>query len=363
MTLNLTDIPEWDGHKHTAIDYFSDMRRLINSNGNGPEFRANLAKLMIFRWQKGSALVGWWDALQQGIKDAFQADALLVLDAVRSRFLGQTWRNWAEEKIRNLRYQQNYHQKESPTEFFHRKLAWLRVVLQTHLIPARVELDMLRSNTPECWSAWIHGIHLGSVSDLFTHLQTVEKVLQDSYKSQGGLGNLPLIQDLIRKELASENRRRRPMGREVRAVERESTQSDSDSADLFEDPASVEADDSLSPAEAYAVIKHRVKTGKYQAPAGGYPFPKAANQTQQKNAPPNPCLACGGPHWNRECPHYEEWKTKYPKPSSSSSTSKSVYFSFTDGALHDCAFEGTSADDDPHGPSLSETGGLAIHPF
>ncbi|KZV78520.1 hypothetical protein EXIGLDRAFT_573544, partial [Exidia glandulosa HHB12029] len=55
-------------------------------------------------------------------------------------------------------------------------------------------------------------------------------------------------------------------------------------------------------------------TKSRQRPApSSYPFPKSTWESARP--PPSPCRACGGPHWDNDCKHWEEYlKLKKSKP-------------------------------------------------
>ncbi|KZW01441.1 hypothetical protein EXIGLDRAFT_602947, partial [Exidia glandulosa HHB12029] len=41
---------------------------------------------------------------------------------------------------------------------------------------------------------------------------------------------------------------------------------------------------------------------------GPFEFPK--NPHKSESEPPTPCKCCGGPHWDRDCPHWREWQKR-----------------------------------------------------
>ncbi|KZV83624.1 hypothetical protein EXIGLDRAFT_625401, partial [Exidia glandulosa HHB12029] len=72
-------------------------------------------------------------------------------------------------------------------------------------------------------------------------------------------------------------------------------------ATTVDDPLEQErAEEAVSKIEAYLATK-----SKQRPVPKSYPFPKST--WESKKPPPSPCRACGGPHWDNDCKHWEDY--------------------------------------------------------
>ncbi|KAI5892951.1 uncharacterized protein SCHCODRAFT_02579912 [Schizophyllum commune H4-8] len=294
-------LPSWDGNKSTAHEYLAAVYEYANSGGY---MNQAVGYWLWTRLEKGSAVFQWYVTLSPTLKSYMRRSAHNFLGVVQRDYLGPKWiRNLATE-FQFQSFREYKHRHESPSQFIYRRIIASRALA---FAPknSREEVKMILSVAPPSWGIVLVPSSIDSTDTLTKRVLQFEEELANASRSGGGDIKAQVASAL--KELGvstsaatrSKFPSRRPEGVSAFSVE---ASAESGGPEEREAP-SEEAIANEMLAVAYSVVASREKSKPPSKPR----FARR-DDVKSKKKPPAPCRPCGSPfHWNRDCPHWNEY--------------------------------------------------------
>ncbi|KAI3998449.1 hypothetical protein K525DRAFT_214646, partial [Schizophyllum commune Loenen D] len=294
-------LPAWDGNKATAHEYLAAVYEYANSGGY---MNQAVGYWLWTRLERGSPVFQWYVTLSPKLKRYMRSSGHNFLGVVQRDYLGPKWiRNLVTEFQFQL-FREPKHKYETPSQFIYRRIIASRA-LAFAATNSKEEVKMILSVAPPSWGIILVPSSIDNTDALTSRVLQFEDELTHATRSTGS--DLKAQVAYALKELGvtlSASARgkfsgRRPAGASAFNVEAVMEEEIQESGDAPSEEAI--ANDML--AVAYSVVAAREKN----RPA---PKPRFARQddVRSKKKPPAPCRPCGSPfHWNRDCPHWNEY--------------------------------------------------------
>ncbi|KAL1666288.1 hypothetical protein GGF50DRAFT_17419, partial [Schizophyllum commune] len=308
------NVPAWNGDRSSAINYLWKITEL--ERGGGYLSQA----LGYWLWQKleaGSSVQLWYMTLEDSTKDWMQMNARNWMLGLVYGFLGRRWLTQLATEFKQQAFREGAkHRKESPHDFINRRILLARLLGYSRP-GSREEVELLTERLPSHWHHMLSTTTILSTDELKNRaLEFEEELLAESkHDSQNDLDGaiaaaLKRLGVYPRSRVAR-NQFSKPSAFDVEA--QPISHSNLDQDEECQDECSGEDD----PLEEVIAAAYQVVQQRQPSKPASYPF-KARNdvKTSAKKLPPSPCRACGSPnHWNRECPHNDDFLKKYRKES------------------------------------------------
>ena len=170
--------------------------------GQGDGAIEDLGRVSTFNFTGVAAV--WWHGLTQEERDNRTLDWPTLRDSARDSLLAASWTEKQWVKFHAIRYQQFGHEKETPAQFFSRKVELRRILLPIYPNASAEErafevLD-LWNHCPTTWAAHIDTTLCPTAAELI-------KVATDK-KEQLQASNVTDLSKLVRAELHKQSQRR-----------------------------------------------------------------------------------------------------------------------------------------------------------
>lgn len=209
----------------------------------------------------------WWHGLTQEKRNERTEHWPTLQDTARDSLLAASWIEKQWVKFHAMQYQQFGHERETPAQYFSRKVKLRRILLpiypDTPPEDRAFEVLDLWTHCPSTWAAHIDTTLCPTAAELIKIATDKREQLQAS--------NVTDLSRLVRAELNKQTQRRF---------------ANAQLADIEEANKELEYDSLTAEAKPLA-SKNAPK-----AP-GAYPYPPANNRSRK--IPPRPCCNCGSP--------------------------------------------------------------------
>jgi hypothetical protein len=274
----LADLPEWDGKDKTLIDWiFSGNELAAFGYGVWMDLGVSLPR----KFTKNAK--AWWQGLLPEEKRNFSRNWSNLRKGVCLQWMTHEW--IAQEKIRtkNISFRKDAHHKETPMEYYHRKLRALRISFSS-----LDQMDMVHEildNAPDSWQKYFT-IKIRNLSDLRLSIKSNEHLFEKETEKSDQVDYLVREVEKLKGKTHSNFSTKANYG---------STRNDSRSSKEFK------------------AKTHAAETKKpigYHKEFTKYPFEKRDDIETKKGLSPEkkggrPCRFCGSKrHWDNECAHY-----------------------------------------------------------
>lgn len=319
-------LDNWDD----VIPWFNEINTLVRMGDtalNPGTLSSDIAKIIPSRFDGDPKR--WFYALDDGYRLAVTANWVNLYSAVVAH-LGEPWQQKQRDKMHTIRFRQSGHSKESPFEYFARKLTIARYLTN---VPAGQQLVYwICDGMPNSWESLIRPVDIPDIQTLLARAEQLASVLLSHSNLTDEIAAMRRLLD------GNPSRSRHHSRRDAHAVTQEEELEDHTSAneDHPEDDEEYERDSynvsnesSSHSRPQFSTPSRRGGRGGYrgyrrgsgrfqfqnkkwqpQPPANGYPFPRDDSK-KSSNKPSYPCKACGSPwHYDPDCPHYEAYKAK-----------------------------------------------------
>ncbi|KAL1724912.1 hypothetical protein EV714DRAFT_278050 [Schizophyllum commune] len=307
--LKSSDVPSWNGDKSTAVAYFWRINRIARGGGYLPE------ALGYWLWQKlqeGSSIDLWYMTVTEAQKDWMQENSYNWTQGIADGYLGRRWVNKLASDFRQSAFRDDRkHRYESPLDYLNRRIMTARFLGYSEQ-GSQDELQLIIERIPTHWHLVLSTSTLQDTDELKERaIEFEHELVSGSRQSEEDL-ETSVATILKRYGLTNASRSASSAKPPFRRTALNVELSDDDAA---ERPASAgsNAEESSSDEEgpweeilaaAYSVVQKKTPPTNKK-----YPFEKRNDiRTTARKPPPAPCFACGSPyHWNRECPHRDEY--------------------------------------------------------
>ncbi|KAL1658110.1 hypothetical protein GGF50DRAFT_131891 [Schizophyllum commune] len=255
-------------------------------------------------WQRlsdGSSVEAW---------DWMQASAYNWIQGLVDGYLGRRWAFREGHK----------HRHESPLDYISRRLMYARFLGYAPQ-GSREELQLIVERVPPHWHHMLSTSTVNDADELKERVIEFENELlagsrQDHADLESSVAAILKRHGVLNSQRSTPTRsafRKVAFAAESKAKEDDSaTDEDLPSLQEKENESDGEEDDQLEEmlASAYSIVQKRTP-----ATPKKYPFKRRDDvKTKEKKQPPAPCFSCGSPyHWNKECPHREEYRARRAK--------------------------------------------------
>ncbi|KAI5822456.1 hypothetical protein K523DRAFT_256915, partial [Schizophyllum commune Tattone D] len=307
-TLKSNKIPAWNGDRSTAIAYLWNITEL--ERGGGYLSQA-LGYWLWQRLEEGSSVQLWYMTLEDRTKDWMQTNARSWILGIVYGFLGRRWLTQLATEFKQQAFREGAkHRKETPHDFINRRILLSRLLGYSQA-GSREEVELLTERLPAHWHHMLSTTTILSTDELKNRaLEFEEELLAEGRRDQHSDLDGAVSAALKRLGMYPRARATRPSFSKPAAFDAEAQPLEEEEGSANEEGS--EDEDALEEviAAAYQVVQQRASSKPVS-----YPF-KARNdvKTTAKKLPPSPCRACGSPnHWNRECPHKEEYLKRRKK--------------------------------------------------
>ncbi|EJD33251.1 hypothetical protein AURDEDRAFT_177673, partial [Auricularia subglabra TFB-10046 SS5] len=324
-------LPSWDGNKRTAVDYFAQLRRWAELGGQIP---AQIGKLAPTRFTK--AALDWWDNISEEWREYYGQNVNTLIYGIRYAYLSEAWGRALVDYFHSMTFRQPRHERETPAEFVTRRAVLCKALWDSD---ERRKVIQILARAPVEWLAVLNEHSIPNVHELFIRATELEQQLTAAVSSSSDIKKLvkEQLEDLLgRKSSHRQYVKRQPVddpsrpGLKLAPPARAYAAWDvgvDDPESLLEplessgghggsDKVGIGSDGALAGDFSSVVNLIEVfladKSKKFAKPKT-YPF--ARDPHSSSNPPPSACRACGGPHWNRECRHFEEFEARMKKGS------------------------------------------------
>ncbi|SJL06612.1 uncharacterized protein ARMOST_09954 [Armillaria ostoyae] len=287
-------LPTWDGNPYSAIPYFWKVMHLSSLGGRMPEY---LRQWLWKGLKEESDIYTWFSTLATPDQDYMRENIINFLTVIKDDFRGDQWQVLMNDVFEAQRFRQRGHDNESPQG-------------------EAMEVNIIMRKAPIAWCPILNMSTITSTKQLLARIiehnkALVHAVWNDS-SSRINTGELVSALHSIGIEPPKRPQFGAPKTANLASNDGEEGTQEEGTADLY-DLLGETLDDS-DPSEsllrsAYQVLKKRQRPLPKQ-----YFFLMSSKDTKLGKAPPSPCKVCGSPkHWDRECPHWEQYIEKMRK--------------------------------------------------
>ncbi|KAL1657507.1 hypothetical protein GGF50DRAFT_121857, partial [Schizophyllum commune] len=306
-TLKVESLPAWNGSKETAIHYFWTIVELASVGGYIPQA---LGTWLWTRLENRSPIQRWYMTQGESRKAYMRRDYLTYMETIKKHFLGPAWIDALDTEFRMQRFRDRKNPQESPSEFIYRRVMYSRS-LDYAVDNSLEEVKLIMSVAPRGWRLMLTITTVKSTDKLQDRVIEFEEDLLRSW-----------VKDRRVEEETNPDRARPAWQTSSASNARSAPRARAYAAELQEGGMEAEEGTAERPypldgferdgggdllASAYSVAAKTANDRK-QAPL----FPPANHvKSQGKKPPPGPCFACGSlNHWNKDCPHWEEFSRR-----------------------------------------------------
>ncbi|KAI4294379.1 hypothetical protein K525DRAFT_212787, partial [Schizophyllum commune Loenen D] len=307
-TLKSSKVPAWNGDRSSAIAYLWNITEL--ERGGGYLSQA-LGYWLWQRLEEGSSVQLWYMTLEDRTKDWMQFNARNWILGIVYGFLGRRWLSQLATEFKQQSFREGAkHRRETPHDFINRRILLSRLLGYSQA-GSREEVELLTERLPAHWHHMLSTTTILSTDELKNRaLEFEEELLAEGRRDHPSDLEGAVAAALKRMGVYPRPRAARPNFSKPVAYDAEALSVVDEEEASGGEPS--EEEDALEEviAAAYQVVQQRTSSKPVS-----YPF-KARNdvKTTAKKLPPSPCRACGSPnHWNRECPHNEEFLKRRKK--------------------------------------------------
>ena len=318
MKYDRTSVPKWDGKSSTLVHYLHEMNYLASLN---PRMSHDLAVLAPQRFT-GFAQ-DWWLIQEEQNQILHQKDWKSMLEGIRAQFFTQKFMDDLRDEYDQQKFRQKGHEKETPSEFVVRRLL-LHRYLPMGSMTERQEIAAVSRRVPSLWKTVLN---IDAIETIAALLQQVQDKSEDLLCITALTRSTDTVAaDSRTKESVSSWSNRRTQSRPRRAfaavVDGSAPENSDPTRDSFSEnltalesvsaggSADGDPDEDLfiAPLAAAAQVRTNGPPGaNRRRPPEGYAFARNDSVVSRK-LPPSPCKCCGSEkHWDRECPHWEEF--------------------------------------------------------
>ncbi|RDB18869.1 hypothetical protein Hypma_014481 [Hypsizygus marmoreus] len=295
--LNLTSVPFWDGKGKTALNYLSDMGNLARL---GDRMRRDLAELAPLKWT--GSIKSWWDVLPDDNRVYLAQDWHVMLLAIRQHFLDDGWVKNRTFEFEEMKFRQQGHEREYPTEFLERRIRYHTFLFPDDEDGPTLIARVLRTAPTE----WGNILNSEACPSIFVLLQTAKRM------GESLIGSWQIsesLRDSTKPSGSSRSRQYRNRPRNANNAELDSISEEDISPDNADSTESKDAH--YSKAKARGSGSSKKPPSKTSWPEGktvnGYSFTRD-DSVESIRQPNGGCYICTSPkHFARDCPHYGKW--------------------------------------------------------
>ncbi|PBK58678.1 hypothetical protein ARMSODRAFT_983633 [Armillaria solidipes] len=307
-------LPTWDGNPYSAILYFWKVMHLSSLGGRMPEY---LGQWLWKGLKEESDVYTWFSTLATVDQEYMRENIVNFLTVIKDDFLGDQWQVLMNDVFEAQQFRQRRHENESPQGFITCRTMYTRMLMQVNDGGA-MEVNIIMRKALIAWRPILNMSTIASTKQLLARViehskSLVHAATRNDANSRINTGEL--INALHSIGIDPPRRSRFATPKSANIVSNASEEGPSDEAegvDLYEILS--DSVDESNPSDsllrsAYQVLKKRQRPLPKQ-----YYFPISNKETKLGKPPPSPCKVCSSPkHWDRECPHWDEYIEKMRK--------------------------------------------------
>ncbi|KAJ7258401.1 hypothetical protein B0H12DRAFT_970000, partial [Mycena haematopus] len=287
--LNLSLVPEWDGHGKTAISYVCKIAELLRLS---PQMAIDLGAIAPLKFT-GRAET-WWMTQTPTVRVYLSQSWTLLLQAIQAHFLNANWLQERRCEWEEMRFRQRGHENEWPLDFLQRRLVYHAFLFTDEEDGINV-VDRLLHTAPDVWAGTINSERYPDIFTLMAAARRYCATLMGNWTTSQKLGNLNHYYP-------------RRSNRNANAADGEE---DSEHGSEASKPAENDRD-ALAANNFRPRNRPNASTSRMPWPEGktvrGYDFVRRDDVHSDRPPANGVCYVCSSPkHFARDCPHYGRW--------------------------------------------------------
>ncbi|KAI4294330.1 hypothetical protein K525DRAFT_150440, partial [Schizophyllum commune Loenen D] len=173
-----SDLPQWDGNRGRAIQYFATIIELARNGGHLP--RA-LGEWLWTRLTPFSEIHQWYLTQSEVRRDFMRLSYKNYINTIRDHYLGDAWVEDLDTQFRMQRFRDSKNPRESPTEWVYRRIQLCRVLSyapENSLAEAR----LIMSTAPKGWKLVLTFTTVKNTDELAARINEFAGDLLETFK-------------------------------------------------------------------------------------------------------------------------------------------------------------------------------------
>ncbi|KAJ7106504.1 hypothetical protein C8R43DRAFT_842017, partial [Mycena crocata] len=304
--LNVSMVPEWDGHGKTAISYLCKVAELVRLS---PQVVLDLGALAPLKFTGRAEM--WWITQTPTVRNYVSQSWNTLLHAIQIHFLNETWMQDRRSEYLEMRFRQRGHEGEWPLDFVQRRVR-SHMFLYPQMEDGPAVVHEILSTCPTFWKGDLNSEKYASLFALYAAIRRHCATLMGSWDTAIKLRTLGSYYTR-----SSGDYQR---SRNANIVEYDSDGNDGEITGMTPPPA----EEDSKAAYAASMQRKRPRATPYNRPGDsassklrwpegktvrGYDFHRR-DDVHSDRKPNGVCFVCSSPnHFARDCPHYGAWIT------------------------------------------------------
>ncbi|KAI5892568.1 uncharacterized protein SCHCODRAFT_02688882 [Schizophyllum commune H4-8] len=338
-------LPSWDGNRNTVMVYFWNIVELARQGGRMPQA---LGEWLWSRLVANSPIQWWYMTLSETRKDHMRQSHRHYISAIRRHYLGPAWISALSSEFRMQHFRDTKNPRESPQDFVYRRIMYCWS-LDYASENSRQEAKLIMDVAPKGWKLMLNFTSVRTTDELLARvIEHSEDLLLAYHRDRKLEGSGDRTTPKTTWRTSSGAVKSTPQAFDVEVA---SSSEAEDDPPLSGEGASPDASSRDLLAVAYAVAAKRA------AAVTSYPFPARHDvKSKGKKPPPGPCFACGSPnHWNKDCPHWEDYERRRRETGMSAETAEDLAYDTAYVLVVEQGFDGASRPSAASGQGGSKT--------